>query len=240
MTDSIFDNVHTVNAWADSEPETLRISIDTKATVHVGEYSRGGRSRGRKPVAALDHEMMPKQKLVPGGIVEPAEGRAFVFFTESNKTSEFVVDGLRLWWAFRKQDLRHVRRLVINMDNGPECSSHRRYFLQMLAQFADQERLEIRLVYYPPYHSKYNNIERYWGGLERSWNGYLLDSVQAVLQRAGNFVWRTHRTVVSLIDKVYDKGITLRTTEKKTLEKRLVRSDALPWWDVTIKPKMVF
>ena len=69
---------------------------------------------------------------------------------------------------------------------------------------------------------------------------YLLDSVHTVLERAANFVWRTHRTVVSLIDKVYDKGITLRSTEKKTLEKRLVRSDALPWWDVTIKPKMVF
>jgi len=239
MTDPIFDNVHAVNAWADAEPETLRISMDTKATVHVGEYSRGGRSRGRKALAAADHEMAPKHKLAPGGVLEPAEGRPFVFFTESNKTSEFVVDGLRQWWSFRKQDLASIRRLVINLDNGPECSSHRRYFLQLLAQFADTEDLEIRLVYYPPYHSKYNAIERYWGGLERSWNGYLLDSVQAVLNRAGNFVWRTHRTVVSLIDKVYDKGITLSRTETKTLEKRLVRSESLTWWDVTIKPQTV-
>jgi len=220
MTDPIFENVHAVNAWADSEPETLRISMDTKATVHVGEYSRGGRSRGRKPVAAQDHDMMPKQKLIPGGILEPVEGRAFVFFVQSNKTSAFVIDGLHLWWASRKQDLGHIRRLVINIDNGPECSSHRRYFLQRLAQFADQEALEIRLVYYPPYHSKYNSIERYWGGLERSWNGYLLDTAQAVLERAGNFVWRTHRTAVSLIDKVYEKGITINRTEKATLEPR--------------------
>lgn len=184
--------------------------------------------------------MMPKQKLVPGGIVEVVEGRAFVFFTQSNKTSDFVVDGLRLWWDSRKQDLGHVRRLVINMDNGPECSSHRRHFLRLLTQFADQEQLEIRLAYYPPYHSKYNNIERYWGGLERSWNGYLLDSVQAVLNRAANFVWRTHRTAVSLLDKVYEKGITLSRTEKNILEDRLIRSDSLPWWDVTIKPKPVY
>jgi len=239
MTDPIFDNVHAVNAWADADPETLRISIDTKATVHVGEYSRGGRSRGHTAVAAADHEMAPKHKLAPGGVFEPAQGRAFVFFTESNKTSEFVVDGLRQWWNFRKRDLGSIRRLVVNLDNGPECSSHRRHFLQMLTQFADTENLEIRLAYYPPYHSKYNPIERYWGGLERSWNGYLLDSVQALLNRAGNFVWRTHRTAVSLIDKVYEKGITLGRTETKTLEKRLVRSESLPWWDVTIKPKMV-
>ena len=76
VTDSIFDNAHAVNAWADCEPDTLRISIDTKATVHVREYSRGGRSRGRNPVAALDHEMMPKHKRMPGGIIEPAEERA--------------------------------------------------------------------------------------------------------------------------------------------------------------------
>ncbi len=29
----------------------------------------------------------------------------------------------------------------------------------------------------PPYHSKYNAIERYWAGLEKSWNGYLLNTV---------------------------------------------------------------
>lgn len=45
--------------------------------------------------------------------------------------------------------------------------------------------------------------------------------------------------VVALIDKVYNKGITLSGTEKNSLEKRLVRSNVLPWWDVTIKPKMV-
>ena len=39
-----------MNAQADADPETLRISMDTKATVDVGEYSRYGRSRGLEPV----------------------------------------------------------------------------------------------------------------------------------------------------------------------------------------------
>jgi len=68
-----------VNARADADPETLRISVDTKATVHVGEYSRGRRSRGLKPVEAWDHDMGPKHKLVPGGILEPVTGKAFLF-----------------------------------------------------------------------------------------------------------------------------------------------------------------
>ena len=30
--------------------------------------------------------------------------------------------------------------------------------------------LEIRLVYYPPYHSKYHPIERCWSSLQKKWN----------------------------------------------------------------------
>ncbi|WP_353740118.1 hypothetical protein [Desulfobacter postgatei] len=41
----MFKNVHEVNTEADSDPKTVRISVDTKATVHVGDYSRKGKSR---------------------------------------------------------------------------------------------------------------------------------------------------------------------------------------------------
>ncbi|WP_419606290.1 ISAzo13-like element transposase-related protein, partial [Thiolapillus sp.] len=36
----------------------------------------------------------------------------------------------------------------------------------------------MRLAYYPPYHSKYNPVERLWGVLENHWRGELLDSVE--------------------------------------------------------------
>ncbi len=190
-----------MNAQADADPETLRISIDTKATVHVGEYSRKGQSRGLTAVEAWDHDMRPKEKLVPGGILEPVAGRSFLFFGNSNKTSDFLVDGLVLWWEERKQELSHVKQLVIN--------------------------------------SKYNSIERYWAGLEKSWNGYLLDSVTTVLNRAGNFVWRGRRTTAMLLETVYEKGIKLCAKEKAALENRLLRSPELHWWDIAILPKMV-
>ena len=41
----------------------IRISVDTKATINIGPYSRGGRSRGLKAVEASDHDMMLKEKL---------------------------------------------------------------------------------------------------------------------------------------------------------------------------------
>lgn len=75
-----------VNAEADADPETIRISLNTKATINR-PYSRGGRSCGLKAVKAADHDMMSKEKLVPGGILEPTSGKAFLFFTSSNKAS---------------------------------------------------------------------------------------------------------------------------------------------------------
>ena len=228
-----------MNAWADSDPTTLRISIDTKATVHVGDYSRRGQSRGLTAVKAWDHDMRPKEKLVPGGVLEPVTGRSFLFFGNSNKTSDFMVDGLLLWWAERKDAFSHLKQLVVNMDNGPECSGRRTQFLHRMTEFADSTGLVIRLIYYPPYHSKYNGIERYWAGLEKSWNGYLLDSVPTVLSRAGNFVWQGMQTTARLLDALYEKGVKLCGKEKDNLEKRLSRSQDLRWWDITIYPIMV-
>lgn len=228
-----------MNIEADNAPDTVRISVDTKATINVGEYSRKGKSRGSEAVKALDHDMMPKEKLVPGGVLETGTGKPFIFFTSSNKTSDFLADGIALWWNSRKEELGMPKRIVINMDNGPECSGRRSRFLQRMVEFSERENLEIRLIYYPPYHSKYNRIEHYWGGLERSWNGYLLDSVESILGRASNFCWRSMRTVTTFVDKVYEKGITLRGKEKAAIEASLQRSSELPFWDISIKPKTV-
>jgi hypothetical protein len=232
--------VKRVNAAADADPEAIRISVDTKATINIGPYSRGGRSRGIKAVKAADHDLMLKEKLVPGGILETASGKSFLFFTASNKTSDFLADGIDLWWTASQERLSAVKRIVVNMDNGPECSGHRSQFLQRMVEFVDREKLEVRLIYYPPYHSKYNGIERYWGGLERSWNGYLLSSVETVLRRAANFLWRKVQATVTLMEGVYEKGVRLNGKEKKKLESRLQRSQQLPWWDITIRPSMVF
>jgi Rhodopirellula transposase DDE domain len=67
---------------------------------------------------------------------------------------------LRLWWALVQGDYGPIRRLVIYLDNGPKSSGSRTQFLKRMIEFADWSGLEVRLVYYPPYHSKYNPIGR--------------------------------------------------------------------------------
>ncbi len=73
--------------------------------------------------------------------------------------------GLDAWWDYRKSFFPETKRVVINLNNGSDCSGHRTQFLKRVVEFADASELEVRLAYYPPYHSKYNPIERYRGGL---------------------------------------------------------------------------
>ena len=99
--------------------------------------------------------------------------------------------------------------LVLNLDNGPENNSHRTQFIKRIVTFAHSYLVNIRMAYYPPYHSKYNPIERLWGILENHWNGDILDSVDKTLGLAGTMMWSGIHPVVKLIDAQYDTGITL-------------------------------
>ena len=58
QTDAIFSYVHLVNQIADQSDGVIRISIDTKATVKVGAFSRGGYNR--QAVKAADHDLILK------------------------------------------------------------------------------------------------------------------------------------------------------------------------------------
>ena len=105
-----------------------------------------------------------------------------------------------------------------------------------MVEFADFTERRIRLIYYPPYHSKYNPIERVWGVLEEHWNGSLLDSIDKVLKWAASMTWKGISPVVHLMNNIYKKGISLIGAEKKRYESYLDRSPSLPKWDVLIKP----
>jgi transposase len=89
-----------------------------------------------------------------------------------------------------RERFEQVKTLVINLDNGPENHSPRTQFLKRLLAFAQTSQLTIHLAYYPPYHSKYNPIERCWGILEQHWNGDVLDTVETVVQFAQTMTWK--------------------------------------------------
>jgi transposase len=236
QTDAIFDQLKQVNPQADRAEDTLRISIDAKATVVIGPFSRRG--KGRTVTKAADHDFKPEATLTPFGIFLPQYDDLWLYLTHSKVTSDFIVDRLEQWWQEVRLRFLHVKTLVINLDNGPENHSRRTQFLKRIVEFARKYDLEVQLAYYPPYHSKYNPIERCWGILEMHWNGSLLDSIEAVVGFAGTMTWKGKHPRVSVVETIYNKGVRLKPKEMKALESEVVRLTGLGKWFVEIPAKV--
>jgi hypothetical protein len=140
-------------------------SLDPGATVKVSEFSRGGSARTVDPIRALDHHIRPDAFLVPSGILELTRGsqeihQPWLAFSHSKGTSHFLADAIALWWSERRE------------------------------QHAGVTRLQIKLVSLPPYHSRYNPIERFRGVLKQHRHGTLVASVSLVLDSAQTVTWR--------------------------------------------------
>ncbi|MDP2099928.1 MAG: hypothetical protein Q8K10_15065, partial [Methylobacter sp.] len=62
----------------------------------------------------------------------------------------------------------------------------------------------IQILYYPPYHSKYNPIERCWGVFEKHWNCTKLVYAQTMIEWAKSMTCKGLHPVVTLSNAVYE------------------------------------
>jgi len=201
--------------------------------VNIGDYARGGKTRGNS--LASDHDMGCEEKYIPCGILDEDTGALHISFGSSYKTSDFIVDTVEQWWATLDPLVQQeTQKIQIKVDNGPESSGVRTQFLNRMVAFASEIGKSIHLIYYPPYHSKYNPIERCWGILEQHWNGAKLQTVDTMLAWAKSMTWKGLHPIVLLNQKVYEKKVSLTKIEMRSVEKRLERNPLLPKWDILI------
>ncbi|MBF0235310.1 MAG: ISAzo13 family transposase [Desulfamplus sp.] len=234
-TDVIFANIKEKDKQNSGEEVTKRISMDAKATVKIGEYSRGGKTRGDN--RAADHDMGCTEKYTPFGILDEDSDLLHISFGSSFKTSDFIMDSLYDWWNWMPKEERNVISLLqIKADNGPESNGLRTQFLKRMVEFTDYIGKPVQLLYYPPYHSKYNPVERCWGILEIHWNGTKLMDVDTMLEWAKTMTWKGINPIVNLSRKVYQKGVSVSKKIMQEIENRLERNPLLPKWDIMIRP----
>lgn len=234
-TNAIFQQLAIENKMADADETVLRISMDAKAVVKMGELSRNGRTR--VPTKALDHDY-PGDAVTPLGIYLPQHDDLYIYMV-THSTSDCQVDCLEDVWKDVKARFPKVTTIAINIDNGPDCNSYRTQFMKRLVDFSQETGVTIKLAYYPPYHSKYNPVERCWGALENHWNGSILDSIEAVVGCASSMTWKGRPPVVKLIETIYKKGVTLSKKAMRAVEEKIQRLTTLPRWFVTIQPREV-
>lgn len=221
-TDDIFENVAQANLASDNNPKSLRISIDSKAKVKVGNLSRGGKARTIEALKADDHDNQWSAVLVPFGILDVWRNQLSIYFGQSAETTDFIADCLSSWWQENKQIYSELEELAINLDNGSAIRNNRTQFIKRMVNFADQTKLRIKLIYYPPYHSKYNPIERCWAVLENYWNGAILNTIDAAISWASNMTWNLVSPIVHLVKETYDKGVIVPPDELQNF---------LPYWE---------
>ena len=232
-TDAIFEQVHKINKETDNNPKGIRISFDAKARMNIGNYSRGGRNRVLKKTE--DHDLGVKEKLTPFGFFLPEYDDLFLFFTKGYASSDFIVDRLEEIWP-KIQNKYDVDILTINADNGMENSSSRTQFIKRLVEFADRSKITIKLAYYPPYHSKYNPIERVWGVYENHICGDVMDTVETTIKFAESMTYNAKVPFVELTEKLYETGVTVCKESMEKYNEFVVRMPSLEKWFLNISP----
>jgi hypothetical protein len=144
-TDAIFENLKEKDGTPIEGGRVKRISIDGKATVKIGEFSRGGKTRGANKAA--DHDMGCPDTYIPFGVLDEDNGRLHVAFGSSAKTSDVIRDSLFDWWnCMTVEERDDCSVLQIKADNGPESHAQRTQFLTRMVEFTDAIGKPVRLL----------------------------------------------------------------------------------------------
>lgn len=158
------------------------------------------------------------------------------YFGSSAETSDFIVDCLSQWWQGNREHYQHLEELMIELDGGSATRSNRSQFIKRIVELAKEIGLKIRLIYYPPYHSKYNPIERCWAALENYWHGAILGSVESALGWVVNMTWKGLIPIVYFVSRTYEKNRKVAPDDLLQYQDFWLPSELLPKWDVTILP----
>lgn len=237
QTDAIFENVNKKKQEVkNSKDNVIAYSIDDKATKHIGDLSDNGSSWIEKE--ALDHDTNIEYNVKPFGILNMKTNETKVYCTTNNSTAEYKVDCLEKQIKKDKIKNPNIDKVYLFLDNGPENSSRRTLWIWCLIMMAISLNITIELVYYPPYHSKYNLIEHFWGVLQRSWNGLIIDNLDKLIGVINTTKWSGINASGILVDKVYNKGKSVDKDElKKLIESHIhYENKGIEKWSLIITP----
>ena len=127
--------------------------------------------------------------------------------------------------------------MIIFLDNGPKNSGRRILWLKELVRLSKQYNIVIKVAYYPPYHSKYNFIERFWTRLQIFWNRIIMDTEEKLQEALNKVTWKSIKCSGNISYKHYDKGIKVSDIEMNNeINPHIIREEGLEKWIFVITP----
>ena len=185
------------------------ISIDTKKKELIGNFKRDGKVLCTGQPRSLDHDFgtFSDGQIVPHGVYDVTTNSGYMTIGMSHDTSEFCCDNIeRVWKEHLRQQYPDAHTMLILCDGGGSNSSSHRIVKQDLMYLAARLDMNLLVMHYPPYCSKFNPIEhRLFSQISRSWSGAPLLSVENAAERAAGTTTKTGLTVyVDINNKTYD------------------------------------
>jgi len=216
------------------------LSIDTKKRELLGAFFRKGILLTRQTIKVFDHDYpsFADGWVIPHGIFDVKLNRGYIHLGGSHDTSAFACDCLEDWWfRFGQNQYPQATSVLLKCDGGGSNSASTYLFKADLQGLVNKLGLEVRVLHYPPYCSKYNPIEhRLFPHLTRACQGVVFTGVALVKQLMEKARTRTGLSVVvDIVEKVYETGRKVADEVKKTLN--LVRDEFLPKLNYRVLPQ---
>lgn len=146
-------------------------------------------------------------QIVPHGIYDVTKNVGYMTIGTSHDTSKFVCDNIeRVWNQHLQAQYPAANTIVVLCDGGGSNASFHRIVKQDLMDLASKLDMNLLVMHYPPYCSKYNPIEhRLFSQITRSWSGAPLLSLEDAARRATETT--TSKGLIVYVDinnKTYD------------------------------------
>ena len=229
--------------WASCASQGIPVlSIDTKKKEMLGNFKRAGKVFSQHELAALDHDFasFSNGTIVPHGIYDVERNVGYLTIGKSHDTAEFVCDNIaRIWKDYLQWEYPDATAICILCDGGGSNSASHHIFKQELVKLAATLGLDIIIVHYPPYCSKYNPIEhRLFAHITRSWSGVPLLSAEYACMKANETTTSKGLVVIASINsKEYQTQRTLDESYESERLKRIVFDERLPKWNYVVRCK---
>lgn len=221
-------------------PHNPLISIDTKKKEVLGQLTRNKAvwsKKGQVPeVYDHDYSYLATGKAIPHGIYDMKDNKGYLSIGNSHETADFVIDNLRWWWTNHGINLYpDASQILILCDAGGANSYRHHRFKMLLLDLATEIGVELLVVHYPPYCSKFNPIERaLFCHVHRTIENTLLTNLEQVADLMRNTQTKTGLTVIV---RIVDKDYPIKQLSKSNLvdQNRVIQHPKLKQFSYIIK-----
>ena len=239
--DTQFRHIQEILPRALEDSGTVVLSIDTKKKELIGNFKRGGKVWCQGIPQSFDHdfETFSNGTAVPHGIYDMKENTAYLTLGTSHDTSEFVCDNIaRVWSRYLSAKYANAHTILILCDGGGSNSSRHHIVKQDFMGLANRLKMNIQVMHYPPYCSKYNPIEhRVFPHVTREWSGAPLLNLRDFGNRAE--LAHTRNGLKIIVDynlNRYDTNRKVFPDYEDMRQRQITPDDILPKLNYTIRP----